>query len=103
MTDASASTNGAPAGTAEQPQQAAAPSLPGATQYVKDLAFENPNAPRSLAQQGQPLVSPRLGSVSVAEPPPNECREKKPEIESRVVVCSLFVPGFIFSSGGEDF
>jgi preprotein translocase subunit SecB len=57
MSDASAPTNGAPAGTAEQPQQAAAPSLQVATQYVKDLSFENPNAPRSLAQQGQPQVT----------------------------------------------
>ncbi len=64
MTDASNPPNGGPPdsgapggapGAAQQ--QPAAPSLQIVTQYVKDLSFENPNAPRSVAQQGQPQVT----------------------------------------------
>jgi preprotein translocase subunit SecB len=40
-------TNGAEA-------DAAAPSLNALAQYIKDLSFENPNAPRSLAPQDSP-------------------------------------------------
>ena len=47
-----ASTNGGPpAGGAEANQ--APPQLNVLAQYVKDLSFENPNAPRSLQQQPQ--------------------------------------------------
>jgi preprotein translocase subunit SecB len=46
-----ATTNGAP--TPEQPQ-GAQPQLNVLAQYTKDLSFENPNAPKSLQQQGQP-------------------------------------------------
>jgi preprotein translocase subunit SecB len=36
----------------------ASPQLQALTQYIKDLSFENPNAPRSLApQQNQPNIS----------------------------------------------
>jgi preprotein translocase subunit SecB len=34
-------------------QQAAGPSLTALVQYVKDMSFENPNAPRVFAQQQQ--------------------------------------------------
>jgi preprotein translocase subunit SecB len=34
-------------------QQAAAPSLTALVQYVKDISFENPNAPRVFGQQQQ--------------------------------------------------
>jgi preprotein translocase subunit SecB len=34
-------------------QEAAAPSLTALVQYVKDLSFENPNAPRVFGQQQQ--------------------------------------------------
>jgi preprotein translocase subunit SecB len=47
-----ASTNGGPpAGAADANQ--APPQLNVLAQYVKDLSFENPNAPRSLQQQQQ--------------------------------------------------
>jgi preprotein translocase subunit SecB len=45
-----ANTNGAEA-TAQAEQ--AAPALNALAQYIKDLSFENPNAPRSLAPQSQ--------------------------------------------------
>jgi preprotein translocase subunit SecB len=41
-------TNGGP-----QPQATAMPQIGVLAQYVKDLSFENPNAPRSLAPSGQ--------------------------------------------------
>ena len=43
------STNGGPAADAP----GAAPQLNELAQYIKDLSFENPNAPRSLQQQTQ--------------------------------------------------
>lgn len=54
-------TNGGPDGqSAQQPQQQApgAPQLSVAAQYIKDLSFENPNAPRSLTgTQQQPQIN----------------------------------------------
>ena len=47
-----ASTNGGPPQAAGDPNQAP-PQLNVLAQYVKDLSFENPNAPRSLQQQQQ--------------------------------------------------
>lgn len=54
MTDETAGGNGAEA--PKQGQRMAAPLMVNA-QYVKDLSFENPNAPQSLmAQGGQPKI-----------------------------------------------
>ena len=40
------------------PPEAAPPQLNVLAQYIKDLSFENPNAPRSLGpQQGQPAIN----------------------------------------------
>lgn len=47
-------TNGGPA---EAPAQNAMPQLMVLGQYVKDLSFENPNAPRSLQQNTQPQIN----------------------------------------------
>jgi preprotein translocase subunit SecB len=45
-------------GPANPPQQnAGAPQLSCLAQYVKDLSFENPNAPRSLQQTEPPQIS----------------------------------------------
>ena len=46
-------TNGGAAPTAARRPNQAAPQLNVLAQYVKDLSFENPNAPRSLQQQQQ--------------------------------------------------
>jgi len=52
-----ASTNGGPPAGAADPNQAP-PQLNVLAQYVKDLSFENPNAPRSLqGQQGSPKIN----------------------------------------------
>ena len=48
------STNGGPTGAAAPGM---APQLSVLGQYVKDLSFENPNAPRSLTQGVQPQIS----------------------------------------------
>jgi preprotein translocase subunit SecB len=47
-------TNGGPA---EAPAQSATPQLAVLAQYIKDLSFENPNAPRSLTQNAQPQIN----------------------------------------------
>ena len=53
------STNGGPpAGAADATQ--APPQLNVLAQYVKDLSFENPNAPRSLQQQPQQQQQPKI-------------------------------------------
>jgi preprotein translocase subunit SecB len=48
-------TNGGPA---EEPTLEAQPQLNVVAQYIKDLSFENPNAPRSLTSGGQ---QPQIG------------------------------------------
>ena len=52
-------TNGGPADQPEQqPQAQGQPQLNVVAQYIKDLSFENPNAPRSLmAGQQQPQIN----------------------------------------------
>ena len=58
--------NGGPAGGQPQPS-GTAPQLMVLAQYVKDLSFENPNAPRALTQnQQQPQINV---SVNVAANP----------------------------------
>ncbi|MCF6303293.1 MAG: protein-export chaperone SecB [Devosiaceae bacterium] len=50
--------NGAPKGDAPAEQNDGPPSLNILGQYLKDLSFENPNAPQSLAiQDGQPEIN----------------------------------------------
>jgi len=48
------STNGGPA---QAPATNPAPQLMVLGQYVKDLSFENPNAPATLQQQAQPQIN----------------------------------------------
>ena len=47
-------TNGGPA---QAPAANPAPQLMVLAQYIKDLSFENPNAPRSLQQSTQPQIN----------------------------------------------
>ncbi len=56
MSDTQAGGNGAAAetGNGEAAQETAQPSIRIAAQYIKDLSFENPNSPQSLAQQSGP-------------------------------------------------
>ena len=60
------STNGGPASA---PNANTAPQLMVLGQYVKDLSFENPNAPASLAQTSQPQINI---SVNVTAKPLSE-------------------------------
>ncbi len=60
------STNGGPA---EAPAPSTAPQLMVLAQYIKDLSFENPNAPASLQQAMQPQISI---TVNVAAKPISE-------------------------------
>ena len=55
---ASAAVEAAPILQAPAPQPGATPAMRILGQYLKDLSFENPNAPQSLApQQGQPEIN----------------------------------------------
>jgi preprotein translocase subunit SecB len=65
-----APTNGGPAaGTPGQPQPQ--PQLQVLGQYIKDLSFENPNAPRSLQPAQQPNMNIQI-NVDVNQAAPND-------------------------------
>ena len=69
------------------------PQLNVLAQYVKDLSFENPNAPRSLQQQQQP---PKINiQINVnAKPLAENEYEVELKIEGRAEVPSLFLFSF---------
>ena len=87
-----ATTNGAPPPESMQANQAP-PQLNILAQYVKDLSFENPNAPRSLAPQQQP---PKINiQINVnAKPLADSDYEVELKIEGRAEVPSLLLFGF---------
>ena len=84
------STNGGPAGSPNRSdagrRAADAPQLMVLAQYVKDLSFENPNAPRSLQQTGQ---QPQINiSVNVnANPLTDTDVEVELRLEGKAEVC----------------
>jgi len=84
-------TNGGPPpeGAANQ----APPSLNVLTQYIKDLSFENPNAPRSLTQQPQ---QPKINiQINVnAKPLADNDFEVELKIEGRAEMPSSFLFSF---------
>ena len=91
-------TNGGPPpeGAANTPDQAA-PSLNVLAQYVKDLSFENPNAPRSLSQQpGQQQQPPKINiQINVnAKPLADNDFEIELKIEGRAELPTTFLFGF---------
>lgn len=51
-------------GPANPPPNAGMPQLSCLAQYVKDLSFENPNAPRSLQQTEPPQISVQVNVTS---------------------------------------
>jgi preprotein translocase subunit SecB len=65
--------NPAPAGP-----QNPTPQLAVLGQYVKDFSFENPNAPRSLAQAGQPQINVTVNVTA------NPLSESEVEVELRL-------------------
>jgi preprotein translocase subunit SecB len=79
-----AMTNGGPPpeGAANAPDQTA-PSLNVLAQYVKDLSFENPNAPRSLSQQpGQQ----QPGQQQPGQQQPGQQQQQPPKINIQINV-----------------
>src|SRR3954466_3648874 len=94
-------TNGGPPpeGAASAPDQAA-PSLNVLAQYVKDLSFENPNAPRSLSQQpGQQQPGQQAPKISIqinvnAKPLGETEFEVELKIEGRAELPTTFLFGF---------
>src|SRR2546423_7874517 len=86
-----ASTNGGPPAGADANQ--AAPQLNVLAQYVKDLSFENPNAPRSLQQQqGAPKINIQI-NVN-AKPLAENDFEVELKIEGRAEVPNTFLFSF---------
>src|SRR3977135_4398892 len=83
-------TNGGPAGNAAPHKP---PQLSVLAQYVKDLSFENPNAPGSLQQQSQ---APKINiQINVnAKPLAQNDFEVELKIEGRAEVPSLFLFSF---------
>ena len=87
-----ASTNGGPPAGAVDPNQAP-PQLNVLAQYVKDLSFENPNAPRSLQQQQQ---QPKINiQINVnAKPLAEHDFEVELKIEGRAEVANTVLFSF---------
>jgi preprotein translocase subunit SecB len=82
---------GAPAGNE------AGPSLNVLAQYVKDLSFENPNAPRALAQQPGPQQQPPKINIQInvnAKPLADNDFEVELKIEGRAELPATFLFGF---------
>ena len=89
-------TNGGP--PAQRAADQAPPSLNVLAQYVKDLSFENPNAPRSLTQQPQqPQQQPPKINIQInvnAKPLAETEFEVELKIEGRAELPSTFLFGF---------
>jgi preprotein translocase subunit SecB len=87
-------TNGGPPAEGAQANQAP-PQLNVLAQYVKDLSFENPNAPRSLTQQsGQQPPKINIQINVNAKPLAGTDYEVELKIEGRAEVQGLFLFGF---------
>ena len=84
---------GPPAGGPADAANQAAPSLNVLAQYVKDLSFENPNAPRSLQQQPQ---QPKINiQINVnAKPLAEHDFEVELKIEGRAEVANALLFSF---------
>jgi len=89
-----ATTNGGPPAAATDGNQAA-PQLNVLAQYIKDLSFENPNAPRSLQQQQQ-QQAPKINiQINVnAKPMADNDFEVELKIEGRAEMPNLFLFSF---------
>lgn len=85
-------TNGGPPAEGAQANQPP-PQLNVLAQYVKDLSFENPNAPRSLQQQQQPPAINIQINVN-AKPLAENDFEVELKIEGRAEAPNQFMFGF---------
>src|SRR5258708_26943615 len=97
-----ASTNGGTTPTGSPAPEAGAekpPQLNVLAQYVKDLSFENPNAPRSLQQQQPP--PPINIQINVnAKPLADNDYEAELKIEARAQTPGLFLFSFALLYAG---
>ena len=88
-------TNGGPAENAAPDKP---PQLNVLAQYVKDLSFENPNAPRSLQQQQAPTINIQI-NVN-AKPLADNDVEVELKLEGRAEIQGNFVFGFDLTYAG---
>ena len=82
-------TNGGPAET-----PGTAPQLNVLAQYVKDLSFENPNAPRSLQQQQAPQINIQINVNAKPLTENGSDIEVELKLEGRAEVSGTVVFGF---------
>jgi preprotein translocase subunit SecB len=90
-----ATTNGGPAEAAGQDAQ---PQLNVVAQYIKDLSFENPNAPRSMALGQQPQINIQI-NVN-ANPLSNTDIEVVLKLEGRAEAAGNLMFGFELEYAG---
>jgi preprotein translocase subunit SecB len=93
------STTNGNGGPQAAPQAAGQPQLNVLAQYIKDLSFENPNAPRSLQQQGQP---PQINiQINVnAKPVQDNDIEVELKLEGRADVAGNMIFSFDLTYAG---
>jgi preprotein translocase subunit SecB len=93
--DFMSTTNGGPAAEAAPELQ---PQLNVLAQYVKDLSFENPNAPRSLQQQQAPAINIQI-NVN-AKPMAENDIEVELKLEGRAEIGTEFLFSFDLTYAG---
>jgi len=85
--------------TANPPQpNAGVPQLSCLAQYVKDLSFENPNAPRSLQQTEPPQISVQVNVT--AKPVADTDVEVELKLEGKAEVGGTLMFGFELTFAG---
>ena len=90
-------TNGGPAENAA-PQNA--PQLSVLVQYIKDLSFENPNAPRALQQQQAPSINIQINVNGKPMADGGSEVEVELKLEGRAEVQGNFLFGFDLTYAG---
>ena len=85
-------------GSAGSPNADAPPQLNVVAQYVRDLSFENPNAPRSLHRQQQPPISIQI-NVN-AKPMGGNDDEVELKVEGRAEIAGSLLFGFDLAYAG---
>ena len=69
-------------------EQNSAPSLEFSTQYIKDVSFENPNAPRSLIAAAAPQVQV---DIQVQVQPLDQLSSQNPDVQAKPYEVTLLL------------
>jgi len=98
MTMTNGGPNGGPEAGGEAPGQAQGPQLNVVMQYIKDLSFENPNAPMSLQIQQQPQIGIQINVA--ANPLSENDIEVSIKLEGKAEVGEQLLFGFELDFAG---